>query len=106
MLPFKLNKNYGRLSELAHLSRGEFLADIARIQGGDDTIATCMPTFNATYAEELFSIHLAHLVALIVEIHLLHVDLYSPNTLLELNTELEEIASALVSTGFWKRESA
>lgn len=105
LLPFKLKQNYGRLSELAHLSRGEFLAGFAQIPGGDETTASAKPVFQKEWAHDLFSVHLAHLAALIVEIHLLHAELYPARVLLDVNGPLEEIADALVSTGFWKREA-
>lgn len=104
-LPFKLNQNYGRLSELAHLSRGEFLADFAQIPGGDEITASAKPLFRNEWLQNLFSVHLAHLVALVVEIHLLHVELYPGRSLVDVNASLEEIAGALVSTGFWQREA-
>jgi hypothetical protein len=101
LLPFKLNQNYGRLSELAHLSRGEFLADFAQFPGGDETIASTKPVFRKELAHDLFSVHLAHSAALIVEVHLLNAELYPDRPPVDVNGPLEGIAGALVSTGFW-----
>jgi hypothetical protein len=103
-LPFRLSRNYGRLSELAHLSRGEFLADFAQMPSQDHVAALASPVFRTEWAKILLSIHLAHLVALVVQIDLLHHELYPTSSLLEVDRPLNEIAETLVSTGFWERE--
>jgi hypothetical protein len=105
VLPFKLNKNYGRLSELMHLTHGESLVDFAQIPGGDEITASTIPVFREEWAKQLLSVHIAHLVALIYEIHLLHAELYPERSLLDVDTPIEEIAGVLVSTAFWKRET-
>lgn len=67
LLPYGLAQNYGRLSELAHTSRGELLGDFVQSTAGEE-VATSEPCYRDPWAKELFCVHLAHCVALAHEI--------------------------------------
>lgn len=101
VLPFNLASNYGRLSELAHVSRGELLSDFALSSSGDE-IATYIPAYREEWSRNLLHIHIAHMHALAKEVHLLHQELYLMKVLIDPNARLQEVAIILVEEGFWE----
>jgi hypothetical protein len=105
VLPFKLSGNYGRLSELCHVSRGEFLADFAQSPTGDDA-ASPKPYYRDQWSKELFSVHIAHMLALAIEIYLLQEELYPGRELLDISDSVDKIVQVLISTGFWEEIAA
>jgi hypothetical protein len=100
-LPFKLASNYGRLSELCHTSRGEILSDFSESSEGEG-VATTVPTFREEWAKTFFSLHIAHMLALAVEIYLLQEELHPGAVMPNINEEILHIANLLVTAGFWK----
>ena len=66
VLPINLKENYGRLSELAHLTKGELLSDFALDK--DRNQATIQPRYIEEYACSFFTVHIKHLMALVCEI--------------------------------------
>jgi hypothetical protein len=101
LLPYGLAQNYGRLSELAHTSRGELLGDFVQSTAGEE-VATSEPCYRDPWAKELFCVHLAHCVALAHEIDLLHCELYVGRNLIKVDEKLYPIARVLVDEKFWK----
>jgi hypothetical protein len=101
LLPYGLAQNYGRLSELAHTSRGELLGDFVQ-STAEEEVATSEPCYRDPWAKELFCVHLAHCVALAHEIDLLHRELYVGRNLIKVDEELYPIARVLVDEKFWK----
>lgn len=101
VLPFNLASNYGRLSELAHVSSGELLSDFALSSGGNE-IATYAPIYREEWSRHLLHIHIAHMIVLTIEIHLLHQELYSMKAQIDPNDRLQEVATILIEEGFWK----
>lgn len=102
VLPFNLASNYGRLSELAHVSSGELLSDFA-LSSSSKEIATYAPTYRAEWSRHLLHVHVAHMVVLAIEIHALHQELYPMKTLINPNSRLQEVATILIEEGFWKK---
>lgn len=101
VLPYRLSKNYGRLSELVHTSGGESLADFT--EGRDDPeVATAKPSYRKPWAYALLCLHIAQLVALANEIDLLHREIYPGRELIDAHDSLASIAAALVEVGFWE----
>jgi hypothetical protein len=103
-LPFKLAGNYGRLSELCHVSKGEFLAEFAQSPAGEDA-ASPKPYYRDEWAKELLSIHIAHMLALAIEVYFLQEELYPERELLDVSDPVEKIAQILISAGFWEEIS-
>jgi hypothetical protein len=101
LLPYGLAQNYGRLSELAHTSRGELLGDFVQ-STAEEEVATSEPCYRDPWAKELFCVHLAHCIALAHEIDLLHRELYVGRNLIMVDEELYPIARVLVDEKFWK----
>jgi len=101
LLSYGLAQNYGRLSELAHTSRGELLADFVQSPAGEE-VATCKPYYRDPWAKDLLCIHLAHCFALAHEIDLLHRELYIGRNLIKVDEELYPIKRVLVDEKFWK----
>ena len=101
VLPFNLSSNYGRLSELAHVSRGELLSDFALSSSGEE-IATCVPTYREEWSRHLLHVHIAHMIVLAIEIDLLHKELYPRKAKIDSNSRLQEVATILINEGFWK----
>jgi Arc/MetJ-type ribon-helix-helix transcriptional regulator len=100
-LPFNLAPNYGRLSELCHTSSGEILGDFSECLEGEG-IATTIPKFREEWAKDFFSLHIAHMLALAIQIYFLQEELYPESDLLDINKDILNIANLLVKTGFWK----
>ena len=101
LLPYGLAQNYGRLSELAHTSRGELLGDFVQ-STAEEEVAMSEPCYRDPWAKELFCVHLAHCVALAHEMDLLHRELYLGPNLIKVDEELYPIARVLVDEKFWK----
>ncbi len=104
VLPFKLSGNYGRLSELCHVSKGEFLAEFAESLVAEGA-ASPWPHYREEWAKELLSIHIAHMLALAIEVYLLQEELYPEKEILDIGNHFEKIAQILISTGFWEEVS-
>ncbi len=106
VLPSSLQKNYGRLSELVHLSNGELLGDFARSAGSDE-VAEILPQYDLTWSRDLLAVHIAHLIVLSTEIYALHMELYpSKGSIVDIEISIMEVGNILVSEGFWKRLNA
>lgn len=101
VLPFKLAQNYGRLSELCHTSGGELLSCFADSPDGDD-VAKVRPSYREEWARGFLFIHIAHMVALALEIDILHREIHPSRNLANIEQEINAIADVLVRTGFWK----
>ena len=101
LLPYGLAQNYGRLSELAHTSRGELLGDFVQSTAGEE-VAMSEPYYRDRWAKELLCVHLVHCVALAHEIDLLHCELYVGRNLIKVDEKLYPIACVLVDEKFWK----
>lgn len=100
VLPFRLSRNYGRLSELVHTSGGESLADFAQGSSGPEA-ATLIARYREPWASDLLCLHVALLVTLAREIDLLHRELYPGRQIIDVNVELIPGVQALVAAGFW-----
>ena len=101
LLPFRLSRNYGRLSEIFHTSSGEYLSCFVE-DLENEAVATFLPSYRDDWSRILFAVHIAHLVTLAQEIDSLHKDLYPNKTLISITEELNSIASILAETGFWE----
>jgi len=101
LLPFRLSKNYGRLSEILHTSHGEYLSCFVEDQESEE-VATFLPTYRDDWSRILFSVHIAHLITLAIEIQSLHRELYPKKDLVNITESLNSIVGILVDTGFWK----
>ena len=100
-LPFNMAPNYGRLSELCHTSGGEVLGNFSACEAGEG-IATAMPKFRKEWSKSFFSLHIAHMLSLALEIWFLQDELYPNDDLLNIDDGLLEVTDLLVKTGFWK----
>jgi hypothetical protein len=101
VLPFNLGQNYGRLSELAHVSSGELLRDFALSSSGEE-VATYVPTFREDWSRKLLAVHIEHMVVLAIEIDLLHRELYPKKSLVDLGETLQHVAKIFIQEGYWK----
>lgn len=101
VLPFNLAQNYGRLSELAHVSSGELLKGFALSSSGEE-VATHAPTYREDWSRKLLVVHIEHMVVLAIEIDLLHRELYPKKLLVDLTDTLRDVAKVLIEEGFWK----
>lgn len=100
-LPFNISPNYGRLSELCHTAGGEILGDFVLCSEGDG-IATTLPQYRKEWAKDFFSLHIAHMLILAIEIYIMQKELYARIALPNIDEEILNIANLLVKTGFWK----
>ena len=100
-LPFNMAPNYGGLSELCHTSGGKILGDFSECSEGEG-IAMTIPKFREEWAKDYFSLHIAHMLALAIEIYFLQEELYPKIDLPNIDEEILNIANLLVKTGFWK----
>lgn len=100
-LPFNMAPNYGRLSELCHTSGGEILGDFSECLAGE-RIATTIPKFREEWARDYFSLHIAHMLALAIEIWFLQEELYPEVDLPNIDDDILNVANLLIKTGFWK----
>ncbi len=100
-LPFDLAKNYGRLSELAHVSSGELLGDFS-ISEISELVASASPIYRADWANNLMATHTVHMITLAAEIHYLHTEIYPEKELFDVNERLYEVAKTLEELGHWK----
>ena len=100
-LPFDLAPNYGRLSELCHTSGSEILGDFSECSAGEG-IATTVPTFQEEWARSLFSVHIAHMLALAIEIYFLQEELYPGIAMPNIDHGLMNVAKLLVKAGFFE----
>ncbi len=101
VLPYRLSRNYGRLSELVHVSGGELLADFAEGREGPE-VATAQPRYRQSWAKGLLCLDIAQMVVLAQEIDLLHRRIYPGRDLIDTNTTVIAVACALVDIGFWE----
>ena len=102
-LPFKLAQNYGGLSQIFHTARGEHLESFAEV-ADDERIASYLPEFREDWSNILLGMHIAHLVTLAKEIHILQFELYRQAPVTNnFDAEFRPIAEILVATGFWER---
>ena len=100
-LPFNMAPNYGRLSELCHTSGGEILRNFSECSEGEG-IATTVPKYREEWAKHYFSLHIAHMLTLAIEIYFLQEELYPGIAMPNIDEEILNIANLLVRTGFWK----
>jgi hypothetical protein len=100
-LPFNMARNYGRLSELCHTSGGEVLGDFAVCEAGEG-IATTIPEFRGEWANKFFSLHIAHMLSLALEIWFLQDELYPNDEIPNIDEGLKRVSELLVRIGFWK----
>lgn len=100
-LPFNMAPNYGRLSELCHTLGGEILGDFSECSEGEG-VATTVPMFREEWAKDFFSLHIAHMLSLAVEIYLLQQELHPNATMQNINEGILNVANLLVKAGFWK----
>jgi hypothetical protein len=101
VLPFGLNRNYGRLSQLCHTSDGEILEDFSECAGMEGS-ATVAPEFREKWARFFFFIHIEHMFHLAVEIYLLQMGIDPSRNLVFIENDFEEIAGLLVKSGLWE----
>jgi hypothetical protein len=100
-LPFNMAPNYGRLSELCHTSGGEVLGHFSECEAGEG-IATPIPKYRKEWAKSFFSLHIAHMLSLALEIWVLQNELYPNDELPNIDDDLLKVSDLLVKTGFWK----
>lgn len=93
--------NYGRLSELCHTSGREVLGDFSECEPGEG-IATPIPKHREDWAKSFFSLHIAHMLSLALEIWFLQDELYPNDELPNIDDDLLTVSDLLVKTGFWK----
>lgn len=101
VLPFGLARNYGRLSELVHVSKGEVLGDFSSIEVSD-LVASPIPRYIKNWANDLLAIHIGHMIILAFEINYLHAEVYPGRKLLDVNSEAYRVAKVLEELGYWK----
>lgn len=101
VLPFNLARNYGRLSELAHVSSGELLGDFS-ISETNEQVASALPIYRKEWANNLIATHTVHMIILASEIYYLHAEIYPEKELLDVNERLYEVAKTLEELGHWK----
>lgn len=101
VLPFRLAQNYGRLSELAHVSNGELLGDFS-VSEVTELEASPLPIYRQEWANDLLGVHTAHMITLAIEIDSLHAEIYQGRKLLDVTKRLYGIAKILEELGHWK----
>jgi hypothetical protein len=101
VLPFDLAKNYGRLSELAHMSSGELLGDFS-ISEKSKLEASVLPIYRKNWADYQLAAHTVHMIILAAEMQYLHTEIYPEKELLDVNERLYEVAKTLEELGHWK----
>lgn len=99
ILPFELSKDYGRLSELYHVAKGEVLGDFIKTE--DELVASPEVQYNEDYSINLFSLHLSLLLGLAWEINFLHCEIYPGQTLIDISSISDSIAQILVDADLW-----
>jgi Arc/MetJ-type ribon-helix-helix transcriptional regulator len=100
-IPFNMAPNYGRLSELCHTSGSEILGGFSECSESEG-VATTVPRFREDWAKDLFSLHIAHMLSLAIEIYLLQQEVHPSAAIPDINEEVLNVANLLVKTGFWK----
>jgi hypothetical protein len=101
VLPFGLCRNYGRLSQLAHLTNGELFNDFAIGPDGDE-IANFLPRYHEDWSRDLLVVHISHLIVLAKEIHFIHQELYPKRSLFDIDVSIFNVTKILADEGFWK----
>lgn len=101
VLPLKLSENYGRFSELMHVSGGELLRHFALSSSGEE-VATFAPIYREDWSRTLLTVHIAHMVVLAKEIDSLHQELYPKKSLVDVEGAVRDVARILTEEGFWK----
>ena len=104
VLPFKLNTNYGRLSELCHVAGGELLHDFAIAPQGEE-YATLRPSYRPNWAKGFLCVHIAHVIVLSLKLNRLHREIYSDREFLGIDDSIKSAVQILIDEGFWKEES-
>jgi hypothetical protein len=94
VLPMGLSKNYGRLSELVHVSNGELLQSFVETPGSGE-VATSIPLYRQDWSVSLLTQHVYQLVVLATEIDLLHRELYPNKELIDVISSLLPVASII-----------
>ncbi|MBI9083171.1 MAG: hypothetical protein JEZ11_06195 [Desulfobacterales bacterium] len=100
-LPFNMAPNYGKLSQLCHTSGGEVLGDFSVSEAGEG-VASPIPKFRKEWAKSYLSLHIAHMLALGLEIWFLQDELYPDTDIPDIDDDIIKVANLLVKTGFWK----
>lgn len=101
VLPYRLSRNYGRLSELVHTSGGESLVDFAVSRQGPE-VATAQPRYRELWANGLLCLDITQMVVLLQEIDFLHQDIYPGRKLIDPATTVTAVARALIDAKFWE----
>ncbi len=101
-LPFNMAPNYGRLSELCHTSGGKVLGDFSECEAGEG-IATAIPKYRKEWAKNFFSLHIAHMLFLALEIWFLQAELHPNNEFPNIDDDLLKVSNLLVKTGCWRQ---
>lgn len=101
VLPFRLAQNYGRLSELAHVSNGELLGDFS-VSEVTELEASPLPIYRQEWANDLLGVHTGHMITLAIEIDSLQAEIYQGRKLLDVTKRLYGIAKILEELGHWK----
>jgi Arc/MetJ-type ribon-helix-helix transcriptional regulator len=99
--PFNMAPNYDRLSELCHTSGSVVLKDFSEYEVGEGT-ATIIPKYQKEWAKNFFSLHIAHMISLALEIWFLQDELYPNDELPNIDDDLLKVSDLLVETGFWE----
>lgn len=94
VLPKGLSSSYGRLSELAHVSKGEYLQTLVGFYDSVE-MASVIPVYRNEWAVELFKQHLRQLYLLLGELDLLHQELYPHLEYINLEPNLSRVLSVL-----------
>ena len=99
ILPFEMSKDYGRLSQLCHVAKGEVLGDFIKTE--DELVASPEAQYNEDYSIQLFTIHIGLLLGLAWEIFFLHQKLYPNHHQIDVSGPTAEIAQILVDADLW-----
>ena len=100
-LPNGLSRAYGRLSELAHVSKRELLYDFVETDECAE-IATTLPTYNPGWSKMLIAHLIAFMEVLGCEIYAVQLEIYPDISNLKLLQALQHTGETLESIGFWK----
>jgi len=99
ILPFDMSKDYGRLSHICHVAKGEVLGDFIKTE--DELVASPELRYNEDYSITLFATHIGLLLGLAWEIYLLHDEIYSNQLHVEILGPTNSITQILVDANLW-----
>ena len=102
VLPFELSKNYGRLSEICHVAKGEVHGDF--ISTEDELVASPEVRYNTSYSIILFAIHIGILLGLAWEMHHLQCELFSDKLKFDILKSTGIISQILVDENLWYKK--